>query len=205
VEAGGTAPGGAGGEPAATGGTTAGGAGGAGDGGGAGGEGGAVAACLGGDVVGDLDAAYEDCSEWAADVFGTQQCSAGDPWDNGPLGDDLCWYYLPAARSDVLDALLGCFAEYSGTDCPTATNTAHDDHMWDCVADVGARACPTTDGTELCATVTDDCGDVTTEFCESEVNLVVETERSAIGDCWTGLSNGQRTGATCADSFEGCI
>ena len=168
----------------------------------AGGAGGA-AACLGGDDVGALDSAYDTCSEWSVDVFGTQMCETGDPDVNGPLGDDLCWYYEAAGRSDVFDALLECFADFgfSRADC---TN-AHENYMWDCVASVGAQACPTEDGTALCEAVADDCTDVSVADCEGEVNLVIASERTIISECWTDLTNNQRTGNNCAAHFEDCV
>jgi len=166
------------------------------------GDGGA-AACLGGDDVGALDSAYDTCSEWSVDVFGTQMCETGDPDVNGPLGDDLCWYYEAAGRSDVFDALLECFADFgfSRADC---TN-AHENYMWDCVASVGAQACPTEDGTALCEAVADDCTDVSVADCEGEVNLVIASERTIISECWTDLTNNQRTGNNCAAHFEDCV
>ena len=201
MEAGGAETGGMEAGGAETGGATVGGAGGAGGAGGPGGAGGAVA-CLGGDDVGALDSAYDDCSDWSLATFDTQQCSAGDASVNGPLADDLCWYYQSTARGEVFDALLTCFAEYSGgTDC----GSEHDDFMWDCVSEVGAQTCATTDGTALCDTVAADCDDVTTEFCEGEVNILIETERSAVSDCWASLSNGERTGANCATNFDDCL
>ncbi len=186
--------GGAGGEPpVATGGATA---------GGAGGAGGAVFTCYGSEDLGALPSAYTDCSEWSSAVLGTQSCRGGGPEENGPLADDLCWYYIDTARADAFDALLDCFGEFVGDDCD---NPAHDDHMWACVSEVGSMTCETTDGAALCETVTSDCGDVTTEFCLGEVNLLVETERGAVADCWAGLRNGERTGANCADNFDTCF